>query len=58
MTEEEERVHVWRLKVLLDAGYPLELATELAISVDVDLHRAVELLADGCPPATAAQILL
>lgn len=54
---EEEKVEAWRLKVLLDAGYPLENAEQLAARNDVDLHQAVELIEAGCAPATAAQIL-
>jgi hypothetical protein len=41
----------------MEAGYPLPLAEKIAGS-DADLHRAVELLAAGCTPETAAEILL
>jgi hypothetical protein len=43
--------------VLIEAGYPLHLAERLA-ATEVDLHRAVELLRQGCEPTTAAEILL
>jgi hypothetical protein len=55
---ELERVEVWRLSQLLDAGYPAQLAEQLAASPDVDLHQALELVRHGCPHATAARILL
>ena len=54
---EREKVESWRLHVLIEAGYPLPLAEKLAHS-DADLHRAVELIAQGCDPQTAAEILL
>jgi hypothetical protein len=54
---ELERVLDWRLEQLLDAGYPLLLAEDLAAS-DADLHRAVELITGGCPAKVAARILL
>ena len=38
-------------------GYPLPLAERLAQS-EADLHRAVELVTQGCEPQTAAEILL
>ncbi len=54
---ERDKVESWRLHVLIEAGYPLALAERVAAS-DVDLHHAVEILAKGCSPDTAAQILL
>jgi hypothetical protein len=54
---EREKVESWRLHVLVEAGYPLTLAEELAHS-EADLHRAVELVRAGCTHATAAAILL
>ena len=54
---ERSKVESWRLHVLMEAGYPLPLAERLAGS-DADLHRAVELIAQGCDPQTAAEILL
>lgn len=55
---EAERVETWRLKVLLDAGYPLSIAERLAARPDVDLHLAVRLLEQGCKPGVAGLILL
>jgi hypothetical protein len=54
---EREKVESWRLHVLIEAGYPLELAARLAAS-EADLHVAVELVKSGCAHATAAEILL
>jgi hypothetical protein len=54
---ERSKVESWRLHVLMEAGYPLPLAERIA-GTEVDLHGAVELLANGCEPGTAAEILL
>jgi hypothetical protein len=54
---ERSKVESWRLHVLMDAGYPLPLAERVAGS-DADLHRAVELVNQGCAPETAAEILI
>jgi len=53
----DAEVESWRLTVLLDAGYPPELAEQLAES-KADLHAAVDLLERGCPAPLAARILL
>jgi hypothetical protein len=45
------------MHVLIEAGYPVDLADRLAES-DADLHSAVGLLEQGCTPETAVQILL
>jgi len=54
---ERERVAGWRLHVLIEAGYPVHLAERLAHS-EADLHRAVELVRQGCDATVAAEILL
>ena len=54
---EHDKVVNWRLKVLIEAGYPRELAEQIAQS-DADLHHAVELVTNGCSHQTAAEILL
>ena len=54
---ERSKVESWRLHVLMEAGYPLPLAERLAGS-EADLHRAVELVGQGCAPETAAEILI
>lgn len=53
-----EDVISWRLSRLVGAGYPEETAEILAELREVDLHRAVELLANGCPAELAWKILL
>jgi hypothetical protein len=54
---EQAKVEGWRLHVLIEAGFPLPLAEQLAVS-DADLHECVDLVRRGCSPATAAEILL
>ncbi len=54
---ERGKVESWRLHVLIEAGYPLNLAERLAAS-EADLHLAVELVSSGCEHETAAEILL
>jgi hypothetical protein len=55
---ELERVELWRLDSLRRAGYDTESAAVLAASPEVDLHRAVSLLEQGCTVELALQILL
>jgi hypothetical protein len=55
---ELERVEAWRAEELERAGYSHEAAAELAARHDVDLHRAVDLLRQGCPHDVALAILL
>jgi len=57
-SEEDELVLEWRLEQLERSGYRGEAAVELAERRDVDLHMALRLVASGCPPELAAQILL
>ena len=54
---EQDRVARWRAEALERAGFASDAAAELAARVDVDLHRAIELLERGCPPDTALRIL-
>jgi hypothetical protein len=54
---DRDKVASWRLHQLIEAGYPVHLAERLAHS-DADLHRAVELLRQGCDARVAAEILL
>ena len=54
---EREKIAGWRLHVLIEAGYPVHLAERVAHS-DVDLHRAVDLVEQGCEATVAAEILL
>jgi hypothetical protein len=55
---ENERVERWRAQELERAGYSPDAAAKLAARSDVDLHRAIDLLAQGCSPALALDILL
>jgi hypothetical protein len=56
--DERAKVESWRLHVLIEAGYPLPLAEQVARSA-ADLHAAVTLVSErGCRPEVAAQILL
>jgi hypothetical protein len=48
----------WRFERLVEAGYDSGTAASLAARVEVDLHLAVRLLRNGCPPATALRILV
>lgn len=52
-----EIVH-WRFDSLVRAGYAESAAVILAAHTEVDLHLAVDLVVQGCPPATAMRILL
>jgi hypothetical protein len=51
-------VEAWRLEELQRGGYSRQAATELATRLDVDLHRAVDLLRSGCDEPLALRILL
>jgi hypothetical protein len=50
-------VEAWRLRRLMDAGFPLPLALDLAATPGVDLHALLALIDRGCPPELAARIL-
>jgi hypothetical protein len=56
--DETELVAAWRAEQLETAGYGAREAAELAARFDVDLHRAVGLVARGCPHELALRILL
>jgi hypothetical protein len=56
--DEGLRVVLWRAAVLEQAGYDEEIAFDLAVNRDVDLHLAARLLQQGCPQTTALRILL
>jgi hypothetical protein len=47
----------WRARRLLGAGFPADLAGELARAGRIDLHRLLSLVDRGCPPDLAARIL-
>jgi len=52
------RVVGWRKRELQRAGYDEGAALRIAERLDVDLHRAIDLLKTGCPAETAVRILL
>jgi len=53
----EIQVISWRRRRLLDAGFDLDLAQQLAGEFRVDLHALLQLVERGCPPVLAARIL-
>ena len=55
---EIEKIQRWRAEELERAGYGTRAAGRLAARQDIDLHRAIELLDQGCPPELAVKILL
>jgi len=56
--DETDLVEAWRAEQLELAGYGAAGAAELAARQDVDLHVAIELIAQGCTPELALKILL
>jgi len=54
---EAEKIEGWRLRCLIEGGYPVPIAEHLAKDLGVDYHRALELLGNGCPPDLAREIL-
>jgi hypothetical protein len=57
-TDEAAEVLAWRFDALCRTGFDLDAAAMLAANVEVDLHKAVELVRRGCSPQLAARILL
>jgi len=55
---ENDRVERWRAEALEKVGYDELSAHELAGRNDVDLHRAISLVENGCPVDVALRILL
>jgi hypothetical protein len=47
----------WRADRLRCAGFPPELAEQLAVERRVDVHALLVLVDRGCPPRLAARIL-
>jgi hypothetical protein len=50
-------VIAWRRCRLEEAGFPPELASQLAASPTVDVHALLQLVDRGCPHELAARIL-
>jgi len=48
----------WRFEQLRSVGYDRREARLLSKRIDIDLHRAVDLLAGGCSQELALEILL
>ena len=55
---DEELIFAWRFEQLQRVGFDAELALDLAVCAEVDLHDATELVQRGCAPPLAARILL
>lgn len=55
---EMDSITGWRFGYLLGAGYDPEAALLIAQENGVDLHRAADLVKNGCEPSTALRILL
>jgi hypothetical protein len=56
--DETVLIEAWRAAELERAGYPAKDAAQIAARHDIDLHRAVDLLRDGCPLELALRIVL
>jgi hypothetical protein len=52
------QVYKWRRRVLREAGYDRRNADLLASQLDVDLHKAVKMIEEGCEQRLALKILL
>jgi hypothetical protein len=50
-------VFAWRRSQLVRSGFPQRLAARAAHDGHYDLHRLIELVERGCPPALALRIL-
>jgi len=56
--DEAEQVKAWRRAELERSGYSDDLAQVIGNCLDIDLHKAIELIEGGCRPSVAALILL
>ena len=50
-------VVAWRRCRLVEAGFPMDLAAELAATRTVDMHALLQLVDRGCPHELAARIV-
>jgi hypothetical protein len=50
-------VERWRREQLVDSGFPLSVAAQLAKDPRYDLHALIELVERGCAPDLAARIV-
>jgi hypothetical protein len=53
----DANVTSWRRDRLIEAGFPLPLASRLARDSRYDLHAVIELVERGCPPELALRIV-
>ena len=53
----QANVTSWRRDRLVEAGFPLPLASRLARDRRYDLHVLIGLVERGCPPQLAVRIL-
>jgi hypothetical protein len=56
--EEEVAVIEWRFDQLVRSGFDVDGAAAVAAQFEVDVHRAAELVENGCAPELALRILL
>jgi len=54
---ELERVHAWRIEMLMALGITHADACTLALCTHIDWHDAKELVDNGCPPALVFELL-
>ena len=52
-----DEVVLWRRGQLVDSGFSLSLAAEIAADARFDLHALIELVERGCRPDLAVRIL-
>jgi hypothetical protein len=55
---ELSQVERWRADELERAGFDARAAATIAARHDIDLHRATDLIQNGCTPELALQILI
>jgi hypothetical protein len=55
---ELSQVERWRADELERAGFDARAAATIAARHDIDLHRATDLIRNGCTPELALQILI
>lgn len=56
-SRQELELVTWRRDQLVDGGFRLALASQLARDERFDLHALIELVERGCPPELAVRIL-
>lgn len=55
---ETEQIIRWRAEQLRDAGFQFEHGLAIAPRLDIDLHRALRMAEQGCPPDLVVEILV